>query len=403
MAENILDVCAVELTALRDLSSLITSDRNHASEFGLALPLASHSGLPFTNGLHLPVQHFALAGQELSLNELVNLHASRGGGEVYLVLNPDIQAFSAPFLYLVDSSGDASRQLCFGRARVIQFWLDVIEEAIASLDATARDSIGGFALDLVDLWPMGGSGVRLDLTCFCPDCTETLEGHGVDLEALITSPGPWNLALKDTGSGIDFVGDITPEISADDFVLSVLNRGFVIPEVSEHSANFRSWAETLLAYAHARHALTTANAARILTAVKQALPTCNRTIISETEEYNWTGGTFLRLLDDSNLVDELWIDPAARQSWLPKAVKYRHYLLSRSRYYVDAFFDLLGHSLNRAGVDDLMRTRLEGVLSRRVSHASVRYLPHTEQSLGVVTPLLDSSVTAASLSQGPSA
>jgi len=245
---------------------------------------------------------------------------------------------------------------------------------------------------------MGARGDNIYLTCFCRECQDYLKAARVDLSEFERFPNPWNLALRDSGSGIGFISQITSFTDPDQIVELSRLHGFC-DRLTPPSEGFKHWASQLRDYMRARHDQTESSMKRVFDSFRDALPGGNRILITESDDYDWTAGLFFDLVDERGLLDEIWVDPADTGR-TPKDVGYRHYMWRRSRYYIDAFFDmysaasdavaLMTTGIGERDIQPLLELRLEQALMAKMEgRLLVDLLPDDIHCKGIVGPALD--------------
>lgn len=365
--ETIIDVFSLDVLeripkAFNLLTDLIQKIGARDGQVGVALPVLRHSGVAFENNLDVPYDPIKIdKGPGWSLQKLVTELRMAGAETRYLTLTPDMKAFArAAALAEVDSAGDSIRHLCFAKPEVSSQLGHLARFAVEALGSEAAH-LSGLAIDICDLLPMGAEGQRVDISCFCTSCCDLLKKHGGWIDYRDGSTQPWRLALRNSGTGISWIGDIRPDDSASDLVEKSQHQGFLndLPA----SARLEEMADQLLRYAKARHKITVDTCGTVFKVVNKNQPTLRRIIISENAGFSWTSGSFLSLLDDPEVADELWMEPAETPE-LPARIDFRPYLTARSRYYLDA----LGSACYLARSD-------ESLIARRLSQALEVALP----------------------------
>jgi len=196
-------------------------------------------------------------------------------------------------------------------------------------------------LDISDLWPIGGDAGRIKLNCFCQECRHHFDGPGTRglVQEFERFPNPWNLVLKTTESGIGHINDFGWDVLPQKLINLSHLKGF-IDDLKGYDA--QAAADSVIAYMRARHALTTRVVNEFFTQIREDVgaPELRRVLLLEGEQYGWTSGVFLSQLDDSSVCDELWFNPTAHTFDIER-VAYRPYMHRRSRYFVNALFDLM--------------------------------------------------------------
>lgn len=313
----------------------------------VVIPINVSEGLTFSNRLGYATFVADPHGQRVVLSNAVRMFAHENV-DIYLCLTPTLPFLRTGTMNIVDIIYDESPRLCINKRKSQKIFSIIVEEAIAiaktEIDGAANPKarLRGFVLNIVNLWGMGAKNERILLTCFCPECRRSLVEAGISMQDFETFPNPWNLLLKDTGTGISHI-DIghgrTRAERIDEIVGQSMLRGFsqdAFPNVG--STDIQRLASKVYDYMQARHKITVDAAARIFRTVKKHLPDTDTILITEGTPYNWTAGCFLGDLDDPDIIDEIWFDPSSHGVEI-RNVKYRSYMSSRSRYAIDAAFD----------------------------------------------------------------
>lgn len=350
---------------------------------GVVLPVALPDGLLFpVEGLDEPISPYARISDNLKEFQDIVRAFSQQGLEIYLLLNPTLEFVRAQPLHIVDIAGDGSHALCVGNpisraiaSAILGTGIDIVR----NVTKNTPGKLAGVILDVVNLFPMGARNQRLELTCFCPSCEEWFEQYSPGLlKNFKTFPNPWNLILKDSGSGISFIDDIRSDSTPDDVLGLSKQKGFdEIFSDQKERAFLLEQARLLLKYIHVRHDQVLASANDIFAEALQGLEvTPKRILLLEGNYYGWTTGLQLENLDitktDSMIIpyDEIWFDPASTDLFL-KNVSFRSYMWKRSRYFIDEFLravDSVSDPVKRAstGVARLSRTEAQELLRKRL-------------------------------------
>ena len=320
--------------------------------------------LPVTNGdgLLYPVEGLSesLSAHAIDLNprlkdyrDIIYSFAEKGL-DIYLMVDPTLTFIGSNPLHLVDIVGDSSRQVCIGNPRSQDVIGAILGTGVDIVQETTRQSSGklkGVVIDAVDLWPMGANAERLELTCFCPSC----ERYFADakpglLRRFKTSPNPWNLLLRDSGSGIEHINEIRSHYGPDDIVGLSRQKGFDKAFRDATTQILLEQARDVLDYIEARHNETISAVNTIFDQALHGLdPRPRRILLTEGMYYSWTAGLQLERLDiekkDGYVVpyDEVWFDLKSNTLGL-KQVDFRSYMWSRSRYMIDSFFQLASNA-----------------------------------------------------------
>lgn len=345
-----------------------------------AVPLLTPEGPCFDNTLGgdvIPIRCWD--GAERTLPDLVAaLPEPQRSGDVFLVVDPHLTFVNIDTIHIEDICGEFSAQACVCNPKVQEILARLLIDAVGALKrAGTGGRLGGVCIDCVDLWPMSASGPRLELTCFCGECERQFGQRNVNMSDFRQFPNPWNICLRDSGSGINYIDDIpygdpaTTDLQARIDRTAKLSKlkGFsdALPSVGDLA--FLNLTEKLMAYVDARDAMTRAALDRVFASVVGEVGGVQRVVITEGSQYDWTSGMFLEGLDKSGVCDELWFDPSSNRS-KTYSVQNRCYLWRRSRYHIDAFFDSLSHTTNlfmlmSSGLSRLAGPELDQLLAER--------------------------------------
>ncbi|MEW6208249.1 MAG: hypothetical protein AB1631_07770 [Acidobacteriota bacterium] len=352
---------------------------------GVVLPLTSHDGLLFkVSGLDDRLSSYARVSDDLKdYQTVIRAFADLGLG-IYLLLEPRLSFIRSASLHVEDIIGQGSPILCIGNPRSQDLMAAIVGTGIDLVNETATGQAGGklrgIVIDAVDLWGMGGRNKRLHLTCFCPSCRNFFNTAKPGLlQEFQDFPNPWNLLLQVTDTGIGHVDDIGLETKEDDIIGLSRQRGYYEVFEDKSPANLRKHADLLRQYVATRHDQTLLAIDEIF---KQAFASLSshptRVLLLEGVNYGWTSGLQLDRLDAPNRnpvspYDEIWFDPSSSDLFL-KRVPFRSYMWTRSRYFIDAFFDLAGDvsdPVKRAttGIARFSPTRLRDLLRSRLNQA----------------------------------
>lgn len=356
---------------------------------GVILPVAHPEGLLFkVDGLDEPISPYARVSENLKeFQDVVQVFAQQGL-DIYLLINPTLEFVRAAPLHIIDIVRDGSHALCIGNPMSRAIVSAILGTGVDIARMATRNTPGklaGVVLDVVNLFPMGAKNDRLELTCFCPSCEEWFEANDPGLlKNFRTFPNPWNLLLRDAGTGIVFINNIRLGSQPEDIIGLSRQKGF--NEIFKDKANdfpyLREQAALLLRYIRARHDQVIASVRDIFDEALQGLDqTPKRILIVEGSYYGWTSGLQLEDLDRTHLdktrseetrvpYDEIWFDPAATDVFLTK-VPFRSYMWSRARYYIDEFLravDSVSDPVKRAttGVARLPRAAAQALLRQRL-------------------------------------
>ncbi len=356
---------------------------------GVVLPVAHPEGLLFkVDGLDETISPYAQVSDTLrEFQDVVQAFAQQGL-DIYLSINPTLEFIRAAPLHIIDIVGDSSHALCIGNPMsraIVGAILGTGVDIVRTATRNTPGKLAGVVLDVVNLFPMGAKNERLELTCFCPSCEEWFEEYDPGLlKHFRTFPNPWNLLLKDTGTGIGFIDDVRLGSLPEDIVGLSRQKGF--NEIFKDRANDQAYlleqAALLLRYIRARHDQVIAAVRDIFEEALQGLEQApSRILLVEGSYYGWTSGLLLEDLDKTHLdrvqreetrvpYDEIWFDPAATDMFL-RHIPFRSYLWRRARYYIDEFFravDSVSDPVKRAttGIARLPRLAAQALLRQRL-------------------------------------
>jgi hypothetical protein len=359
----------------------------------VVLPVTYSDGLLFdVEGLNdLRSPNAKISEEYQSFGDVVFAFANEGLN-IYLLIDPTLQFVRTDPLFVVDIVNDSSPTLCLGNpssreviAAVLGTSVDVTLNALGS--AGGRGHLEGIVMDLVNIWPMGATNQRLELTCFCPSCEKYFAGENEKLLSHFRDfPNPWNLLLKDSGTGISYIDEVMQDSSPDELVGLSRQKGFHTAfEKREHSDLVKQ-AELLNDYIRVRHEQTLFAVDDIFHKALAGLGEFlkgdefpKRVLLLEGVNYGWTSGIQLDRLDriaTGSIVhpyDEVWFDPSSTDLTM-KDVPFCSYMWKRSRYLVDAFLQYaasVSDPVKRAttGMSRLSRSQAKEVLEMRLRQA----------------------------------
>ncbi|ASD69105.1 hypothetical protein [Pseudoalteromonas piscicida] len=378
---------------------------------GVVLPICSSTGIPFENDF-MKAEKIRYKGKAdgLTLSDIV-AEFLQIELDIYFTLDPTLSFIRSDSLHIIDISGDSSAQACFSKKGTKKLVKHVAEKAIEigkEQCENTKAKIVGLALDLTNILPMGATNERIELTCFCSECRDQLSSftkRGKKLfERFETFPNPWNMALKDTGTGIGQINDIEWNTSPEKIIGLSKLKGFEAFDGDNYDAHEQ--AAILIEYLHSRHK-------QIENAIKDifdGLDIQKRILITEGSHYDWTSGLFLAKLDEKSVCDELWFDPTAHNFEM-KNVQHRSFMWKRSTYFLSAFFGFLNKSqdgymrtytgLARKSVDEvksLLKLRMRQVIGASITEkVDLFLLPEISNDgdtgrIGFVSPCIDESI-----------
>ncbi len=356
---------------------------------GIVLPVVAPDGLLYEcEGLALPysraVQSFATS---FDFAETIK-RFSQLVPNIYLLLDPTFGFVRTDALHLVDIVGDGSAQVCIGNPRSRELLAAVlgigIDIALAVLEKNDGCKLAGVILDACDIWPQGATNERLELTCFCESCSKFFDNEDPQLlRKFRTFPNPWNLVLRDTGTGVNYISDIPMNIDSSAVIGLSRQRGFaeVFKDASEATLN--QLARDLLRYIEVRHIQTVQSMHDIFDQAFDGLEeySLKRVVLCEGASYDWTSGLQLDRLDsrpekpgDPRPFDEIWFNPSSSDTFTT-CVDFRSYMWRRGRYFIDAFFEtaaVAADPVKRAttGVARLSERQIRDMLGKRLRTAT---------------------------------
>ncbi|GAA3300756.1 hypothetical protein GCM10020295_42290 [Streptomyces cinereospinus] len=300
----------------------------------------------------VPLSSHAQPSQSLKGFEDVVKAFLSAGVHIMLTLCPNMGYIPGEGLQLADITGITSAQLCIANPRSVEVLGAILGTGIDIVrDVTARSSgvrLQGVAVDVTDLWGMGGELGRVRATCFCTTCTQHFSDTAPDLlKRFKTFPNPWSLLLRPTGSGIDFVSEVPVGISPEEIVGIARQRNYIEQFPKAEQSELLEYANLLLRYMRSRHSLTVGAIGALFDYACNGLDEkLTRIVVMEGETYGWTSGIWLEELDNAfrddgtSGYDEVWLN--VTPSFLPQRVPYRAYMWRRSRYFINSFFELAG-------------------------------------------------------------
>lgn len=330
----------------------------------VALPVLLPYGVPFENEL-TPAAGVRYGGgtSDMYLGGIAHEFAKLGLN-IILTVNPSMAFAKSPALHIMDISGDGSAQACLGKTatrRLLKSFvsnaLRKVREACESVTPSggSAPTVEGVALDIENLWPMGATNERVELTCFCEECRQQLASLSRIGKKLVSGferfPNPWNLLLQDSGTGVRPISDVeweaTPKAIADISHLKGFDKVLI-----EAGIDVQKEAELLLEYMHTRHKQTLQAIEDFFSEIAphDGQGNIRRILIVEENAYDWTEGLFFKKLDNKKVCDELWFDPS-ELALSTSRIPHRVYMHRRCRYFVNAFFEHLSRCQ-----DENMRT-----------------------------------------------
>ncbi len=400
--DGILDIPHPAILRYTTPSQLIENFQNAWGQApkGVVLPVAVADGLLFDiegSGLNISTYRYIWDNETKDIFDAA-LEFAQLGQNIYLLLDPSLQFVRTDALHITDIAGDSAHKVCIGNRRAQELMgmilgkaMDLLKEKMSSLEQIGKQwKLSGIIIDAVNLLPMGSSNNgRLDLNCFCESCRKFFNDEQPDLlKHFDTFPNPWNLVLKDSGTGISYIQNLPVSISDSEIVGLSRKQAFDLifeKELkSKDDAILTGYARQLKSYMQVRHQQITESIAAIF---KEALndfstdPTKNpqRIIITEGDYYSWTAGMQLERLDkipstgDVISCDEVWFNSTSPEMYTENIV-FRSYMWKRSRYTIDAFFQTYasaGDSVMRAitGISRFSKDEMRDLLRKRLQAA----------------------------------
>jgi hypothetical protein len=406
---------------------------------GVALPVVSHEGLLFNiEGAGLPVSPYAAPAQNLSdfpdvveafIEAFSEQDKQNPDLDIYLLLNPSLSFYRPDPLHVVDIVGDSSSHVCIGNPQSCQLLAAILGTAVdfvlGTIEETKKGKLKGVAVNTNNLWPMGASDERMELTCFCASCERRFERRERGfLKRFKNFPNPWSLMLQDAGTGISYISDIRSTSDVDDILGLSRQKGFI--KIFKDAPNdvLRAHAEDLITYMDVRHKQVIDSLNDIFEqALEGVEEDVTRILLAEGVAYNWTAGLFFDRLDEQKTLGgsenrEIWFNPTSSETFMSNT-PFRSYMWRRSSYYIDAFFSLAAGlsdpvmrsttGVARLGNDegrDLLRDRLGKALGTALTERAAlatlpalrdenpKGLPKEDQSqrIGFVGVMLDKDV-----------
>lgn len=340
---------------------------------------------------------------------------AKSGCDIYLSLDPTLPFVRDEALFVVDTVNRTSSHVCIGNPQARNLMAAIVglsvERTMDELKGTGRE-LAGVVLDGVNLWPLSASEGRIEATCFCRSCVPRFEEGGI-VSRLQTFPGPLNLGLRDTGTGIDWLGSLSVRHSPDDVVGLSRKGGFTKVFEGKADAELTTAAAALINYLRLRHELTTSAVSEVFRAGMQVLEDrgrkpASRVLVLEGTPYNWTSGVQLerlggaRATNHEECCDEVWLDNTNQLP--PLAIRHRVFMWKRSVYYLGGFFnyaararDPIARAFTKLGSlsPDQLRQDLKRTLAFAVNGALEKSalgpldLPSAERPRMIVAPVWD--------------
>ncbi|NOX57136.1 MAG: hypothetical protein GXP27_22425 [Planctomycetes bacterium] len=345
------------------LKDLLDIYQRHTGETpsGIVFDVFSAAGPNFASKLYPRTDH---ADACLHLRQLADFCGKQSLG-LWLCFNPSMPFAASNATHIIDSRGDSSRQCCINAPGT----QELIELLAKELRTVITEGCAGLVLPCQDLWPMGARANMIEITCFCPYCVRFYLDRGLArMKEFGFYPSPLNLALKDTGTGIDHIHALNSSITAEELIehsraermlaaeyLEDL-RPYQTPTESAQWGRLRDMAEQLLRFVRARHELTVKSLETIAASLKNIFESCTLACLVEGSDYDWTAGFFLDQFVTCDWFDALWLPPSASVAFASRrelsnsySKQLGLYCVQRSWYVVGEFASHLeaGHAAFR--------------------------------------------------------
>lgn len=362
---------------------------------GVILPTVAPDGLLYEcDGIALPRSRYA-SGNDFA--KTVEDFAREDGIEkIYLSMDPTFHFVRTDALHVVDISGDGSQQVCVMNKKVqeligavLGIGIDLTMATLSKVGTSAH--LAGAVIDVVDLWPQGASNERLELTCFCESCIKIFEQEEKGLvDKFKTFPNPWNLVLKDNGTGIGYIDALPKNINEQQIIGLSRQKGYIDLFKDTNEATLIQHAKDLLRYMQIRHNRTALALHAIFNEAFNGLQAegLHRILLSEGVHFDWTSGMQLQRLDvpdtGTKTFDELWFNSTSSESIISKT-PFRSYMWRRSRYLIDAFFQTI------AAAADPVKRNTTGIARKSEAELRSELLP---KRLGSAVSTNDSSLAS---------
>ncbi|MFD6534117.1 hypothetical protein [Streptomyces sp. NPDC060184] len=320
----------------------------------VALPVAEADGLLYEIlGMRgVPLSSYAQPSPALkSFEDVVKAFMSLGKN-IILTFVPTMGYIPGEGLLTRDINGTTSPQPCLANPRstevlgaILGTGIDIVKDVAARLTGVG---LQGVALDITDLWGMGGEDAQVEASCFCAACTQHFADTAPDLlKHFKTFPNPWSLLLRPTATGIDYMSEVPLGITPEEVVGIAHQRKYVEQFPKSERYELIEYANLLLRYMRTRHSLTVGAIGALFDYALDGLEDrLLRILLMEGETYGWTSGLWLEELDNefradgSGSYDEIWLN--VTPGYLPQNVPYRAYMWRRSRYAISNFFNFAG-------------------------------------------------------------
>lgn len=417
VANGLLDVGGASLVEVLGLDVLceLMVEHTGAAPRGIVYPALSTAGPNWDSKLARSGVLTDRGGPASLLG--VARYCQAKGLQLWLVVSPNLSFLSADGTECVDSRGNSSASCCINSKPFQRTLSALLREAAAALRAATLPEPAGIVFDSLELWPMGEQQGAVQLNCFCRYCVAALNSHNFgdhDLEMFKRYPGPLNLLLEATSTGMRHAHDFKESIDRVRLIKYSYYQNFVarsalasdvasqkislegeLQDELERSINGKQllrWADSLLKYLSARQASSFSSLKLHFEQLRQIFPHSQRAITMEDLSYDWTSGMFQEAAFKESFYDEAWITASQVP---PTGKPCRIYTCGRGRYTVQSLITSLEttksplRNITNAGNDDRLRRFIDHITKRAcaaVLREPVQFqaLDHPESSQGYV-------------------
>ncbi len=335
---DIPDASVLNSVNLSDLVNEFISKTKRGIPDVFTLPLYDEGGP------HLPgydISEYQLWSSYSLAQSIDQIRTTYPGAKVYLTVMPDLPGLK---------SGNLTRRTQFGNEVASSICItnpatqDIVSEFL--LTAIEQYRPDGIVFDIVEIQGQTGREGFVEVTCFCDHCREALNKERFTQSDRFGSiDNPFNLVLVSSGNGVRFITpktDNTPE----QLVEQALARGNITQKESYHV----EWAELVLDYIRKRSIVTGKSLGAISRRIKQAYPDIRTAAIICDSNFDWTTGMGIEATE--NQVDEVWLDiDDMSELRAPANTEVHMYLADRSRYYIDAYFEIVSEAVREVEVN----------------------------------------------------
>ena len=313
---------------------------------------------------------------DLTHNELPN-------AKIYLSLNMAFEFLQSEFTCTYDQYGQSSSQACIVNPSVNSLLKKFINEVVTKFKPD------GIVLDLVDINPQSGDhkSKLVKINCFCSHCEQQLHPFGISKQDFIPSPNSLNLVLQPTQTGVTFIS-IDSDWDADELIVASKSKNIYDENIVKDNA--KTWANKILSYARARSQLTANAIANILQDVPESV---QKAIILDGSRFGWTSGTSPVAI--KGIVNQVWTQVETFTAKPPDGVELYHYMFNRTRYTLDAFFNILSdrNLISRASVNNTIYLKIrEQAMNRALKVIQANQLSRAGLNVADANPLISGIV-----------